>query len=149
VILVLAGVSAKDIVAPTGTEVIAVSPAREEAGTVDVTITTIDGTSAITSKDHYKYLPVITRVFPNTGSTAGVSEFGIQVIDGYGFAEGFPASDVFSFGGTTETGEHVSCGPHTLCETFVPAHAAGTVDITVTVNGATSLKTKADRYTYK
>jgi hypothetical protein len=39
--------------------------------------------------------------------------------------------------------------PHTFCEVWVPAHAAGTVDVTVTINGATSLQTKADKFIYK
>jgi hypothetical protein len=88
-------------------------------------------------------------MFPNTGSTEGVSTFPTPVIEGYGFAEGYPSPDVFSFGGTTETGNNASCFSHDGCEMFIPAHAAGTADITVTVNGATSLKTKADKYTYK
>ena len=143
------GVSAKYIVAPTGTEVIAVSPAREEAGTVDVTITTIVGTSAITSKDHYKYLPVITSVFPSGGPITGINEWGAAWITGYGFAEGFPSTTAVSYGITAVASEHTSCFPHTFCEVWVPPHAAGKVDVKVTVNSATSAKTKSDQYTYK
>ena len=144
------GVSAtKYSVNEAGTEIGVVAPAQEVAGTVDVTVTNLFGTSKTTTKDHYKYLPVITSVFPNSGPTTGINEWGAAWITGYGFAEGFPSATAVSYGTTAVASEHTSCFPDTFCEVWVPAHAAGTVDITVKVNGATSLKTKADKFTYK
>jgi hypothetical protein len=142
-------VASKYFVNEAETEIGVDSPAQEVAGTVDVTVTTAGGTSKIATKDHYKYLPVITSVFPNSGPTTGINEWGAASITGYGFAEGFPSATVVSYGTTAVASEHTSCFPHTFCEVWVPAHAAGTVDITVKVNGATSLKTKADKFTYK
>ena len=63
----------------------------EVAGTVDVTVTTGIGTSAINKKDHYKYLPVITEVVPKEGSRAGGEE--IEVF-GAGFKTGLNVNTV-------------------------------------------------------
>ena len=43
------------------------------AGTLDVTVTTAGGTSAITAADHYTYVaaPTVIGVSPSQGSTAG------------------------------------------------------------------------------
>jgi hypothetical protein len=90
---------------------------------------------------HYKYLPVITKVEPNTGPVAGGGE--VTVL-GAGFKVGFNA--LFSFG-TTMT-EQSGC-ENTRCIVIAPTHAVGTVDVRITVNGAISAKTKADLYTYK
>jgi hypothetical protein len=131
-----------------GTEIGVVSPGQEVAGTIDITITTTFGTSKITTKDHYKYLPVITSVFPTSGPITGISEWGVAWITGYGFQNGFPTTTAVTYGTTPVSQEHVSCGGG-LCEVWVPAHAAGKVDVKATVNGATSAKTKTDLFTYK
>jgi hypothetical protein len=131
-----------------GTELLVVSPEKEVqvAGTVDITVTTLAGTSKITTKDHYKYLPVITGVEPNTGSTAGGE---IVAVFGYGFSLANESLDTFIFGTTPGTLFACNEGAPEFCLVFVPAHAAGKVDVRATVNGLTSLKTKADLYTYK
>ena len=53
-------------------EITAVSP-PEGAGTVDITVTTPDGTSATSAADQYNYenAPVVTSVSPSSGPTAG------------------------------------------------------------------------------
>jgi hypothetical protein len=124
-----------------GTEIGVVTPAQQVAGTVDVTVTTVAGASKVTTKDHYKYLPVITKVEPNTGPVAGGGEV---TVFGVGFKVGFNA--LFSFG-TTMT-EQSGC-ENTRCIVIAPTHAVGKVDVRITVNGAISAKTKADLYTYK
>ena len=124
-----------------GTEIAALVPAQEIADTVDVTVATVSGTSKITTKDHYKYLPVITEVLPREGSVAGGQE--IEVF-GAGFKTGLNVNTVLF--GTTPAESF--CEP-TNCQVLTPAHAAGTVDVRITVNGLTSAKTKADRYAYK
>jgi hypothetical protein len=141
------GVAAtKYTVNAAGTELLVVSPAQEVAGTVDITVTTVIGTSKVTTKDHYKYLPVITAVEPNTGSTAGGE---IVAVAGYGFSLVNESLDTFMFG--TTPGALFACneGVPEFCLVTVPTHAAGKVDVRATVNGLTSLKTKADLYTYK
>src|SRR5262249_58045177 len=53
------------------TQITATSPAG--IGTVDVTVTTAGGTSAISSGDRFTYVsaPTVTNVNPNTGPTSG------------------------------------------------------------------------------
>jgi hypothetical protein len=138
--------ASKYTVNETGTAIIVESPPKEVAGTVDVTVTTPAGTSKTTTKDHYKYLPVITKVEPNTGPAAG--EEGVYV-SGAGFDGAIlePAYGArFSFGTATTT---VSVCESFVCEVITPPHAVGTVGIKITVNGATSAATKADKYTYE
>ena len=66
------GLNTGAITADSATLITATSPAGS-AGTVDVTVTTAGGTSAISSADHFTYVlgPTVTRVSPNTGGTAG------------------------------------------------------------------------------
>lgn len=132
-----------------GTEIAVLSPPSEVVGTVDVTVTTIVGTSATTTKDHYKYVPVITEISPASGPTTGISEWGDEVIRGYGFSPGFPTTTQFSYGTTPVNQEDVSCFSSIGCEVWVPAHAAGKVKVKVTVNGITSASSKAATFTYK
>ena len=58
----------------SGTSIVAVAPAQTVA-TVDITVVTQDGTSALTSADHYAYsaaaVPTVSGVGPNTGLTGG------------------------------------------------------------------------------
>ena len=55
----------------SATQITATSPAG--VGTVDVTVTTASGTSAISSSDRFAYgsAPTVTNVNPNTGPTSG------------------------------------------------------------------------------
>lgn len=134
--------SATSFTVKTATTITAVSPA-EAAGTVDVTVTTSGGTSAISSKDHFKFLPTVTGLSPNTGSKAG----GTRVtVSGTGFAPGSTAT-VFKFG--TTKGTSVNCTSTTECTVVAPAHAVGKVDVKATVNKASSAKNApADQFTY-
>jgi hypothetical protein len=142
------GVAAKGyVVNEAGTEIGAVSPPKEVAGIVDVTVTTVvSGTSAISKKDHYKYLPVITHVEPRFGSVGGFERI---LVFGFGFSPGPPEAGGATFAfGTTPATASACFGEHQVCEVTTPAHAAGTVDVRATVNGATSAKTKADQFTF-
>jgi hypothetical protein len=60
------------IVSNTDTQIVATSPAGS-AGTVDVTVTTADGTSATSAADQFTYMvaPEITAITPNFGSAYG------------------------------------------------------------------------------
>jgi len=140
------GVPVSDyVINQAGTEIGVVSPAREVAGTVDVTVKTPGGTSKITTKDHYKYLPVITSVEPNSGSTAGGETI---IVFGFGFKPG-EDENTFAFGTASAPSSLCFAGSPGNCLVTSPPHAAGKVDVKATVNGATSAKTKADQYTYK
>jgi hypothetical protein len=86
--------------------------------------------------------PAVTAVTPNTGPVAGGTEV---TVSGSGFAPGAGATSI-RFGATPAS--DVSCESHTTCSAIVPPHKAGTVDVTVTVAGTTSLKGTADTFTY-
>jgi hypothetical protein len=119
----------------------AVSPA-ETAGTVNLTVTTPNGTSAISTADRFKFVPTITGLSPNTGSTGGGT---IVTVTGTGFAVGTTAT-VFKFG--TTTAGSVNCESSTECNVISPAHAAGKVSVVATVNKVNSPKTAEALFTY-
>ena len=127
----------------SATKITAVSPA-EPAGKVDVTVTTLGGTSAIVSKDHYSFTPTVTGPSPNTGSTTGGTS---MTISGTGFALGTTATS-FQFGKTKATS--VNCTSTTECTVVSPAHEAGIVDVHAVVNKVASPKNApADQFTYE
>jgi streptogramin lyase len=125
------------------TSITAVSPAGT-TGTVDVTVTTRGGTSAATSKDHFKYAnPTVTSVSPNSGSKGAGTPV---TVTGSGFALG--SATAFKFGKTA--GTSVNCTTTTTCAVVSPAAAKiGTVDVRATSGGKTSKKNPSgDQYTY-
>ena len=134
-------VSAASYTVKSATSIVAVSPAQT-AGTVDVTVSTPNGTSAASSKDHYQFLPTVTGVSPNSGSKAGGASV---TITGSGFGLGKTATKV-KFG--TTASKSVNCTSTTECTVVAPAHAVGIVDVRATVNKMTSAKAVADQFTY-
>jgi hypothetical protein len=125
----------------SATKITAFSPSAT-AGTVDVTVETTGGASAISSADHYTFVPAVTGLSATSGSTAGRTSV---TVSGAGFALGSSATS-FKFGNAKATA--VDCSSSTSCTVTSPAHAAGTVDVRASVNKLTSAKAAADRYTY-
>ena len=125
----------------SATSILAIAPAGA-AGTVDVTVTTPVGTSAIVLGDHFKYTPTIGVLAPNAGSKAGGTHV---TVTGSGFALG-TTSTIFKFG--TAKAASVNCSSTTSCAVVAPAHAVGTIEVTATVNKVASAKSPADRFTY-
>lgn len=124
------------------TSISAVAPA-EAPGKVDVTVTTPGGTSAISTKDRFSFLPTVTGLSPTSGTSAGGT--GVTVT-GTGFALGKVAT-VLKFG--TKKGTAVDCTSSTTCTVVSPAHEVGTVDVKATVNKVSSAKNApADQFTY-
>ncbi len=120
----------------------ALAPAAT-GGTVDVRVTNTAGASAISSKDHFKYLPVVEGVAPAGGSALGGASV---TVTGSGFALGSTAS-AFKFGSVKS--KSVSCTSSTTCVVTAPPHAAGAIDVKVTVNKATStINAPGDVFTY-
>ena len=128
----------------SATSVTAVSPPGT-TGTVEVRVTTSNGESGITSKDHFGYqAPTVTNVSPDSGPASG----GIPVtVTGSGFALGITAT-VFKFGHGIATA--LDCVSTSECTMFAPAAArTRAVDVRATVGGKTSKKNpSADRFTY-
>ncbi len=136
--------TAVDCVTPSSCTV--VSPAG--TGTVDVTVTTADGTSAVTLADRFVYtataaggssggaLPVVTSVSPGYGAP-GTD----VVVTGTGFS-GVTAVDF----GTSGASSFTVASP-TRIDATVPAGVTGTVDVTVTTGAGTSATSPGDRFT--
>ncbi len=124
---------------------IVASPPQQPAGTVDVTVTTPGGTSALNPpSDQYTYwLPRITQVLPNHGPVTGGNTV---LIRGFMFS-GTPAPTV-SFG-TGNFSSSVVVTSDGIIHALVPPHSSGTVDVQVTAFTGTSLPTSLDHYNYK
>jgi hypothetical protein len=123
---------------------ITVTAPANSAGTVDVTVVTPAGTSPTGPADLFTYTgsqghgPVVMFVSPNSGSTAGGD---------YVLVSGMYLGDATAvYFGTTQGIIQMASG--TGMQVISPAHAAGTVDITVVTPEGTSPITPADQFTY-
>jgi hypothetical protein len=67
------GSDAADFTVDSDTEITATAPYPSSDGTVDVSVTTPDGTSPVTAADEFTYVPAptVTGVSPDAGSVAG------------------------------------------------------------------------------
>ena len=135
--------NAAQFLVKSATGIVAESPG-EVARSVDVTVTTPNGTSLASSADHFKFgPPTVSSVSPNSGSPEGNNTV---TVTGTGFGLGSEAT-LFKFGTTEAT--TVSCTSNTSCAVVVPSHVAGTVEVKATVSGQSSPKAvPADQYTY-
>lgn len=112
-------------------------------GQVDVQVTTSGGTSAINANDTFNYRPVVTSISPQigvTGTPVTVSGAGFDTISG---------NTTVKFGGLAST--PVTCASTTQCTApaaILPLGFSGTRDVTVTVNGETSVTSPSDQFTY-
>ena len=99
------------------------------------------GTSGAVAADHYTYvaLPVVTGVSPASGSHTGGESV---VITG----KHLTGATAVHFGTAAATNVTVVSG--TQVNVTAPAHATGTVDVTVTTTGGTSAKHSADQFRY-
>jgi len=126
----------------SATSITAVSPPGA-AGLTDVTVTAAGGVSAVSTKDRFKYLPVVTGVSPNGGPVAGGATV---TVTGEGFVVGTTGTTL-KFGARKSSS--VSCATTTSCTVVVPANPAGTVDVTAQANKATSAVARpGDEFTY-
>jgi hypothetical protein len=132
------------IVADTATSVTVIAPPG--AGAVDVSVTTVDGTSELVSADRYTYSqPSITEVSPGTGPIAGGTEV---TVTGSGFMPG-AGQTVFMFGASQATG--VVCASFSSCTMTTPAEAKGkakTVKVRAIVEGKKSHNAAGAVFTY-
>jgi hypothetical protein len=120
----------------------AIAPAQG-AGTVNVTVTTPSGTSAISGADHFTYVvagtPFVTGLSANAGPTSGGALLYVQ-------GSGFTGATSVTFGGTPATFFVLS---DNMIQVFTPTHAVGVVDVLVTNAVGTSIPGPADQYTYQ
>jgi hypothetical protein len=136
------GVAATSFVVNSDTQITALAPAQV-AATVDVTIATPSGTSAVVSADHFTYnaaaAPAVTGVSPATGTTAGGAVVSIT-------GSGFTGATGVSFG--TVAASNFTVVTDGLITAVAPAEAAGTVDVTVSTPSGTSATGSADHFVY-
>ena len=134
------GTAATNVTVASPTQITATVPAGS-AGTVDVTVTTPGGTSTKTSADQFTYdpVPAVTAVSPATGSTAGGTAV---TVTGTGFVPG----TTVRVGSSAATTVQVSSATQLTATT--PAGLVGTVDITVTTPGGSSMTSASDQFTY-
>ncbi len=122
----------------------AVSP-PETTGTVDITITSPDGTSSFNQHDRYKFeAPTVTSVEPDEGPTEGGT---IVTIHGSGFGVGFGGT-TFKFG--KAFAEEIECTSSSTCMVLTPsASKPQTIDVKATVHSMSSKKNPpGDQFTY-
>jgi hypothetical protein len=125
----------------SATQIVLVSPAGT-AGKVDVTVTTSAGTSTTPSGGQFGYLaaPVLKALSPASGPKSGGTPV---TISGANLA----GATAIRFGKTVVS--HVTSDSATKIVVVSPAGTAGTVDVTVTTAGGTSLTSPADHFAYK
>ncbi|WP_157801273.1 IPT/TIG domain-containing protein [Sphingobium sp. LB126] len=124
------------------TQITATSPANS-AGTYDITVTTVGGTSTTNAGDQYTYVaaPTVTSISQTSGPTGGGT---MVTITGTGFSFA-NATGAVKFGAANAT---YTIHSNTQITATAPANGAGTYDITVTTPGGTSATNAADQYTY-
>ena len=135
----LGGNVARSVVVVSDTSITAVTAAHA-GGVVDVTVRNID-TQVATCPGCYTYVPgpTVTSISPTSGFPAGGASV---TITGTGFVSGATVT----IGGSTATG--VSVVSATQITATTPAHAAGTVNVTVT-NPDTQSGTCTNCFTYR
>ena len=110
------------------------------AGTFDVTVTTVGGTSATSPADQFTYVaaPSVSGVSPGLGNTLGGN---IVTINGANLG-GATAVDFGQNAGT------ILYDSANQIQVVTPAGAAGSVDVTVVAPGGTSATSSTDRFLY-
>jgi alpha-tubulin suppressor-like RCC1 family protein len=131
--------SAVSFTVGSSTSISAISPPG--AGTVDVTVTTPEGTSATGAGDQFTYLPIpaVASVSPSSGPEAGGTTVAI------GGSE-FTGSSSVTFGGSSAASFTVNSATSI---TAVSPPGMRSVDIRVTTPEGTSAPVAADRFRYE
>jgi IPT/TIG domain/Calx-beta domain len=133
------GTLATSFAVDSDTSISAVSPPAS-AGTIDVTVTTTDGTSTTTAADEYSFVatPTVTGVNPASGPTTGGTSVTIT-------GTSLTGASAVDFGGTAAAS--FSVDSDTSISAVSPAHSAGAIDVTVTTAGGTS-ESRAKEFTF-
>lgn len=128
------------VVSPT--QINAVAP-RHDPGVVEVTVTTVTGTSAATAGDGYTYVtppPTVTGVSPRSGTIRGGTRITIT-------GTNFYQVKAIHVGRTPIT--HFTVVSPARINAVTPAHGSGANHLTVTTSYGTSRATSHDVYTYE
>lgn len=123
------------------TRITAVSPASE-AGTVDITVTTPLGTSAVTTVDKFMFYPnqtIVTGILPSSGYTTGGTSVSI-------FGYNLTGATSVMFGSVAASSFFVNTENEIIAVS--PINSIGMMDITVTTGLGTSATSTTDQFTY-
>ncbi|MGD0076731.1 MAG: IPT/TIG domain-containing protein, partial [Candidatus Binataceae bacterium] len=134
-----AGYGVVPTIVNSATSITVTSPAG--TGTVDITVSINGETSATSAADKFTYTatgPAVTSISPNSGPTAGGTSVTIT-------GANFTGATAVKFGSTNAASFNVNSA--TSITATSPA-GSGTVDITVTTPGGTSVTSAADQFTY-
>ncbi len=111
--------------------------------TVDVKVTTNNGTSSAVTADHFVYqsaaAPAVTSLSPTSGSTAGGTSVGIT-------GTNFTSATAVTFGGVAAASFTVNSA--TSITATSPPLPAGTIDVQVTTPSGPSALGSSDHFTY-
>jgi streptogramin lyase len=108
------------------------------SGSVDVSVTTAQGTSPAGPADRFDYGLAITNVSPDSGSTAGGRSVTIT-------GSGFSGATAVRFGSRSAT--HFTVNSESSITAISPP-GAGSVDVSVTTPHRTTPASAADRFSY-
>jgi len=122
----------------TGTQLTVKSPAGTAGSAVSVKVHTPGGVSTVVAAATFTYGPTISSLSRTTGPVAGGTKITIT-------GTGFTSVSSVKFGATTGTYTVTSSTKITVTS---PAHAAGTVTISVATAAGTTPSTPADKFTY-
>ena len=132
------GATSAPFVVISDTSIKATTPA-EPVGTVDVTVTTPDGTSATSGADQFTFTPpTVTAVRPTSGPVTGGTTVTVR-------GSGFTGATAVEFGSTSAPFVVVS---DTSIKATTPAEPVGAVDVTVTTPDGSSATSGADQFTF-
>lgn len=123
------------------TQITVTAPAGTPGTTVDVTVSELTGTSTTSAADRYTFVqaPIVSGISSSSGVTGGGGTITIT-------GSHLSGATSVTFGGTSAAFTPVS---DTVITATVPAHAAGAVDVQVTIPvGGTSAVVPEDKYTY-
>jgi hypothetical protein len=126
-----------------GSALVATAPADSSPETVQVTVTTSDGVTAVTSADQFTYeldSPTISNISPKSGPALGGTKVKIS-------GSNLSGATVVDFG-STPSGTVTQDSANEITAT-APAEAVGTVAISVTTGNGTTPPDPADLFTYK
>jgi hypothetical protein len=124
------------------TQITATAPAGS-AGTVDIKVTTNNGTSSAVTADHFTYLSTAAPAVTSLGTTSGTTAGGTSVVIN---GTNFTSASAVMFGSFPAASFTVNSS--TKITATSPAEPTGTVDVTVTTPSGTSATGSGDRFTY-
>jgi uncharacterized repeat protein (TIGR03803 family) len=133
-------VAASSFTINSATQITATSPAGT-AGTVDVSVTTVGGTSATSPADQFTYIapPVVAGISLTSGPLGG----GVTII-----ITGTNLAGVTAVYFGTVAASSFTVNSATQITATSPAGSVGTVDVKAAIAGITSATSSADQFTY-